>query len=311
MSQDPFVARCKDCDADNRYGPRSCGSCRPARGLGSAGSVSRPSMIWALAIAALVIIGVALIFLSSSDDGTPVADATTSTIAPTTVPATTVTPGGGAPVANTTEPPPAPPPEIENDEYLAFRQQPTACGAEAPPSALAYEPPEPPPIMATPQSVVLETSCGSIVIELNLDGAPVAGKSFVHLAQLGFFDGTVSHRIIPGFMVQLGDPTATGLGGPGYQLVDELPAADFVYTKGVVAMANSGPDSSGSQFFIVLGDASHLPPTFTVLGSVVDGFDVLDLIDQIPVTPAPGRPADGASYPIESLYFERISVPGL
>lgn len=278
-------------------------------------------MLWALAVGAVVIIGTVLVVFSQTDEVTPLAGVTTSTavgattipaeISPTLVTTTTSAAGVGAPVTNTTEPPPSLPPPVETEEYQAFRQQPTACDTEAPPPARDYQPPEPPAIMATPPTIVLETSCGNIVIELNLDGAPQAAKSFTYLGQLGFFDGTVSDRIIPGLMVQLGDPTATGVGGPGYQLVDELPSADFVYTRGVVAMANDSPNTSGSRFFIVTGDASDLPPVFTVLGQVVDGFDVLDLIDRIPVTVNPSHPDDGASYPVETLYIERVVVPGL
>jgi cyclophilin family peptidyl-prolyl cis-trans isomerase len=278
-------------------------------------------MLWILAVGAVVIIGVVLVVFSRGDKVTPVAGATTSTtdpattspgdLSPTLVTTTTSSSATGAPVFNTTEPPPSLPPPVDSEEYQAFRQQPTACNAETPPLARAYQPPEPPAIMATPPTIVLETSCGNIVVDLNLDGAPQAAKSFTYLGQLGFFDGTVAHRIVPGVMVQLGDPTATGVGGPGYRLVDELPPADFVYTRGVVAMANTGPDTSGSQFFIVTGDASHLPPEFTVLGHVIDGFDVLDLIDRIPVTAIPSRPDDDASYPVETLYIERLVIPGL
>jgi cyclophilin family peptidyl-prolyl cis-trans isomerase len=278
-------------------------------------------MLWVLAVGAVVIIGVVLVVFSGGDKVTPVAGATTSTTVPATTnpgdlsptlgATTTSSSATGAPVFNTTEPPPSLPPPVDTEEYQAFRQQPAACNAETPPLARAYQPPEPPAIMATPPTIVLETSCGNIVIDLNLDGAPQAAKSLSYLGQLGFFDGTVADRIVPGVMVRLGDPTAAGVGGPGYRLVDELPPADFVYIRGVVAMASTGPDTSGSQFFIVTGDASHLPPEFTVLGHVIDGFDVLDVIDQIPVTAIPSRPDNDASYPVETLYIERLVIPGL
>ena len=93
-------------------------------------------------------------------------------------------------------------------------------------------------------------------------------NSFVFLAGEGYFDGSVSHRILPGFVMQAGDQTATGLGGPGCTIVDEFPPQDFVYTRGTLAMANAGPGTTGSQLFIVLDDV-QLPPQFTVFGEVV------------------------------------------
>ena len=124
------------------------------------------------------------------------------------------------------------------------------------------------------------------------------------LAQQGYFDGTVSHRILPGFVIQAGDPTATGLGGPGYIVPDELPPEGFSYSTGVLAMANAGPNSTGSQFFIMVGD-SALPPLYSAYGIVTDGFDTLDKIVSLPL----GVSRRGEqSVPLETLYIESVTV---
>jgi cyclophilin family peptidyl-prolyl cis-trans isomerase len=152
---------------------------------------------------------------------------------------------------------------------------------------------------------IITTSCGDITVELDPEIAPETVNSFVFLAQAGYFDGSVSHRILPGFVMQAGDPTATGREGPGYTIPDELPPAGFVYELGTLAMANSGPNTTGSQFFIMLGDAP-LPPDYSVLGTVVEGFGVLDLFAAIPL----GTNAFGElSVPLETLYIEKVTIP--
>ena len=120
------------------------------------------------------------------------------------------------------------------------------------------------------------------------------------LARQGYFDGTVSHRIVPGFVYQAGDPTARGTGGPGYRFDDELPPSDFTYTRGTLAMANSGPNTNGSQFFIVFQD-SQLSPDFVVFGQVESGFEVLDLIEAVPVV---------NQSPQQGVYIEGIAIEG-
>jgi len=206
----------------------------------------------------------------------------------------TSTPGGAA---------------VATAEYLAFRAQPTACGAAAPAPArdMQFDAPGDAGV-ARPVQVVLHTSCGLITLELDPALAPQTVNSFVFLAGQGYFDGTVSHRVLPGFVFQAGDPTASGTGSPGYRLPDEFPAADFAYTKGVVAMANSGrPESGGSQFFIALEDIG-LPPAYTVFGRVVDGYDVLDRIAAVPLGPAPPDPVN--SRPLETVYLEQVEILG-
>ncbi len=201
------------------------------------------------------------------------------------------------------------PPEseaIDTDEYLTFRAQPTACGADRPEPARRMSFSGPDDLgLSSAVTAILHTSCGTITLELDPVVAPATVNSFVFLAQQGYFDGTVSHRIVPGFVIQAGDPTATGGGGPGYLLPDELPPPNFIYARGTVAMANRGPSTGGSQFFLVLED-SPLSPDFSAFGSVVDGLDVMDRIASIPLTAREvGREP---SSPLETLYLERVEV---
>jgi cyclophilin family peptidyl-prolyl cis-trans isomerase len=196
---------------------------------------------------------------------------------------------------------------VTNPEYLAFRDQPTACGAERPDLAVSMEFSAPEDAGVTGAvTAVLHTSCGPITVELDPALAPETVNSFVFLAEQGYFDGTVSHRVVPGFVIQAGDPTASGRSGPGYAVPDEFPQAGFAYTRGVLAMANSGqPNSGGSQFFIVLDDI-FLPPTFTVFGSVVEGFEVMDAITGLSLGP---QPIDSVpSRPLETIHLERVEI---
>jgi cyclophilin family peptidyl-prolyl cis-trans isomerase len=195
---------------------------------------------------------------------------------------------------------------VGTPEYLAFRDQPTACGAEVPLPAqsMSFEAPADVGVGGS-VTATIATSCGDITIELDPAAAPATVNSFVFLAESGYFDGTVSHRVIPGFVVQLGDPTATGRGGPGYLLPDELPGAGFVYSRGTLAMANAGPNTGGSQFFLMLDDAP-LPPAYSVFGTITEGIEVLDLIAQVPtVARSAGQEP---SSPTETIYIESIDI---
>jgi cyclophilin family peptidyl-prolyl cis-trans isomerase len=126
------------------------------------------------------------------------------------------------------------------------------------------------------------TSCGPIEIELLAGESPVTANSFAFLAGQGFYDATVVHRVVPGFVVQMGDPTGTGTGGPGYRFDDELAVArGRGYARGTVAMANAGPGTNGSQFFICLADVP-LPPQYAVFGTVRAGMETVDAIAKIP-----------------------------
>jgi len=118
---------------------------------------------------------------------------------------------------------------------------------------------------------------GEIIIQLYADKAPVTVNNFVFLARQGFFDGTTFHRVLPDFMAQGGDPTGTGSGGPGYEFQNEN--SDLTFDKeGVVAMANAGPDTNGSQFFITFGPAEWLNGGYTIFGQVIEGMDVVNEI---------------------------------
>jgi len=142
---------------------------------------------------------------------------------------------------------------------------------------------EPPMIIDTDKRYVatMTTSHGTLVINLDPLAAPRTVNSFVFLARYHYFDGIVFHRIIPGFVLQGGDPTGSGSGGPGYRFGDELPPAGR-YQVGSLAMANSGPNTNGSQFFVISGpDGVRLPPLYSLFGEVVSGLDVVERIDGI------------------------------
>jgi cyclophilin family peptidyl-prolyl cis-trans isomerase len=195
--------------------------------------------------------------------------------------------------------------------YEGFRAQPTACGADQPPAETVAEFTEPEPQAdITPTAVVtatLQTSCGEIVIELDPAGYPETVNSFVFLAREGFYDGQVFHRIVADFQLFSGDPLADGTGGPGYRIPDEFPPPDFVYTPGVVAMDNNGKGTTGSQFFIVLGDSAEvLNPQFNGLGNVVSGEETLDRIEEVETATRPGTVED--SLPLETVYIETVTI---
>jgi cyclophilin family peptidyl-prolyl cis-trans isomerase len=143
-------------------------------------------------------------------------------------------------------------------------------------------------------TLTFDTSCGSFVVTLDVEAAPATSASLVSLATAGFFDDTVFHRIVPGFVIQGGDPTQSGAGGPGYSTVDR-PASDAAYVKGVVAMAKTQAEpagTAGSQFFVVTGDDIGLPPDYAIVGEVSDGLDVVERIGALgdPATEQPLRP---------------------
>ena len=127
-------------------------------------------------------------------------------------------------------------------------------------------------------TATLKTQKGDIVVELYADRAPRTVENFVNLARGGFYDGTTFHRVIPGFMAQGGDPTGTGTGGPGYQFADEFHPTLRHDAGGVLSMANAGPGTNGSQFFITYGPTPHLDDRHSVFGRVTSGMDVLQAI---------------------------------
>jgi cyclophilin family peptidyl-prolyl cis-trans isomerase len=153
----------------------------------------------------------------------------------------------------------------------------------------------------TEYQLVVETTKGSFTIALDQNLAPNTAKSLVELARKGFFDGTSFHRVVPGFVIQGGDPTGTGTGGPGYSTVD-APPSDAVYTKGVVAMAKTpaeAPGTAGSQFFVVTGADIGLPAEYAIVGRVTEGMETVQAIDALGVGDGP---------PSEPVTIERMTV---
>jgi cyclophilin family peptidyl-prolyl cis-trans isomerase len=169
----------------------------------------------------------------------------------------------------------------------------------------SHEAPTEPLAAGTSYALVFETTCGTFTIGLDTELAPNTAASLVALARDGYFDDTVFHRIVPGFVIQGGDPTATGSGGPGYSVRD-VPPADAVYSEGVVAMAKSAtepPGTAGSQFYIVTAPDAGLPPEYGLLGRVVKGIEVAQAIDKL------GDPASGdAGTPLQPVVIEKASV---
>lgn len=191
--------------------------------------------------------------------------------------------------------------------YQALRDQPTACGADAPDprTDMSFSAPVDQNLSGI-VTAVMATSCGDITIELDADAYPETVNSFVFLAREGFYDGVAFHRIVEGFMVQGGDPTGSGSGGPGYDIGDEFPAGEFSYAEGVVAMANAGRGTTGSQFFIVSGpEAAALSATFNVLGTVIGGSDAVEAIQTVPVIRGVTREV---SSPTETVYIDSIEI---
>ena len=149
--------------------------------------------------------------------------------------------------------------------------------------------------------VTMVTNCGSFTIRMDQAQSPNAVTSFVSLVQQGYFDRTIFHRIVPGFVIQGGDPTATGMGGPGYSTVD-TPPKNASYTHGVVAMAKTATEpagTAGSQFFIVTVANAGLPPDYAIIGKVVKGLPVVDRI---------GTLGDASQQPTQVIQIQQASV---
>lgn len=154
-------------------------------------------------------------------------------------------------------------------------------------------------------NVTFETNCGDFTFQLDVRQAPNTTASVASLVRKGFYDGTVFHRVVPGFVIQGGDPTGTGSGGPGYQTVDK-PPANTRYTRGVVAMAKTAaeaPGTSGSQFYVVSGPAAaSLGPDYAVIGAVTAGLDTVTRIDAL------GNPNDPAGTPTRPVVVEKATL---
>ncbi len=151
----------------------------------------------------------------------------------------------------------------------------------------------------------IETNHGPIVVELAAETAPQTVNNFVCLARAGYYDFTLFHRVIDGFMIQGGDPTGTGSGGPGYQFADELPSGEAPYVRGTLAMANAGANTNGSQFFLVHQDQpAEFPANYSIFGQVTEGLDVLDALASVPVIQQRNENSD----PVPTVGIESITI---
>ena len=156
------------------------------------------------------------------------------------------------------------------------------------------------PASAQNPVVIIETSLGNITAELYQDKAPISVENFLGYVESGFFSGTIFHRVIKGFMIQGGDPDGTGMGGPGYKFQDEFDTSLTFGTTGILAMANSGPATNGSQFFITVAPTPHLNGKHTIFGKVTSGQDIADAISNV-------AQASG-NRPTEPIVIERIEI---
>ena len=229
---------------------------------------------------AIVLVAGLAVVVGGGDSGTNVASTgPTTTLAPTTA--------AGARKTPVTLPPVAPGASIKGDTPC-----PPADGSS--PRTTSFEKP-PPLCVAVARTYVAEiqTSKGLMVANLDVKAATKTVNNFVVLARYHYFDGIAFHRIIPGFVIQGGDPMQTGTGGPGYKFEDELPKAGS-YKVGSLAMANSGANTNGSQFFIVAGDAgTSLQPLYSLFGQVTQGLEVVKAIEDVGIPGTQdGRPSE-------------------
>ena len=167
--------------------------------------------------------------------------------------------------------------------------------------------PNPPPMVIDQNkeyTATIKTNLGDIVVQLFPKDAPIAVNNFVFLARQGFYDGVKFHRVVKGFVIQGGDPTGTGTGGPGYAFSDEKVTRDYI--AGTLAMANAGANTNGSQFFITLADLStQLSKNYTIFGLVASGFDIVQKIGDVPVTRSP---SGEISLPTEDIHINSITI---
>jgi cyclophilin family peptidyl-prolyl cis-trans isomerase len=249
---------------------------------------------------AVVIVGMSVLL----DDGTGTASAT-----PTP---STSSPGSPSPSAapGTKTGTVTPTPASESGEV--------ACGADVPARAGKPKPQfaGPPPMeidRKATYTATMRTSCGPIVIELDPRRAPQTVNSFVFLAQKGYFDGQYFHRLDTSIdVIQGGDPTGSGGGGPGYAIPDEL-NGKLSYTTGTLAMANAGANTGGSQFFLITGPAgTNLDgnPNFTIFGNVIDGLEVAQRIQALPIQDPEAAAAGDLSgqRPVQAVYIETVTI---
>ena len=198
--------------------------------------------------------------------------------------------GAGAPAATSAA---AAPTVTSFDGAVCSAREP-----DPPADPQTYDAPPPQTIDVTKvYRATLDTACGDIVIRLDPKRAPRTVNNFVFLAREGFYDGLTFHRVVRGFVIQGGDPAGDGSGGPGYTFADELPKDG--YPPGSVAMANAGPGTNGSQFFVTVGETPWLNGKHTIFGQVTEGYDVVEAIAKTPVA---------QDKPVEDVVIERIEI---
>ena len=154
--------------------------------------------------------------------------------------------------------------------------------------------------MSENSKIKFTTNKGIFVAEMFEDKAPLTTKNFIELVEKGFYDGIIFHRVIDGFMIQGGDPTGTGMGGPGYKIKDEFGEGLKHDDEGILSMANAGPNTGGSQFFITLAPTPWLNGHHAIFGKVVEGMDVVRLIGVVPT--------DFRDRPREAVTMEKVEV---
>jgi peptidyl-prolyl cis-trans isomerase B (cyclophilin B) len=193
----------------------------------------------------------------------------------------------------------------DSDDETSAATETSAGGCEtveAPkPKTVSFKAPEQVLEAGEEATVVVKTNCGTFEIALDTERAPKTANSFAFLAEEGFYDDLIFHRVVPGFVIQGGDPEGTGLGGPGYS-VDEKPPPNLAYTKGVVAMAKSSadpPGRSGSQFYVVTGADAGLPPEYALVGKVTEGFDAVAQIEKL---------GDAEEKPKQTVLIEEMTI---
>ena len=153
---------------------------------------------------------------------------------------------------------------------------------------------------AKPKTITMETTMGRMVLELYDDKAPITCENFRRYVREGFYDGLIFHRVIDGFMIQGGCPSGTGTGGPGYRFDDEFDSSLRHNSAGILSMANAGPGTNGSQFFITLGSTPHLNDNHSVFGKVTEGLDVVKKIGSTKTGPG--------DRPVEDVVIERVTI---
>lgn len=216
-------------------------------------------VVWSVIIILVIVIGALIVWANDSGNSVPSAPSATATGTDSTAAASAAASTSAASLIN----------NLKNNEHM----------------------------------VTIQTNMGTIVFETYDADAPNTVNNFITLANKGFYNGLIFHRVIQGFMIQGGDPTGTGTGGPGYTFADELnpstPSYQLGYVRGTVAMANAGPNTNGSQFFIMQQD-TPLPHNYTIFGHVISGMNVVDAIAAVPV--------DANDKPLTPVVMEKVTV---